>query len=237
MTESQVVVSPHQLHRGPMSPTPIYWLIRWFISFVVLLLVRSHLHVEGRANVPKKGGLLVICNHVSSADPPLLGARFPRPLHFMAKVEWFKNPVLAFIGRQFLCYPVVRHTADRAALRYTLALLEHGQAVCIYPEGTRSLEARIHTVEAGVGFLARRSGAAILPVAVWGTESVMATRGYAFPKAADCHLVFGEPFQLPSAEMENQAAADFMMSKVADLLPPSYRGIFESGLPAATKSA
>jgi 1-acyl-sn-glycerol-3-phosphate acyltransferase len=205
----------------------MYWLIRWTLNVLITLLVRNHLHVEGRENVPRKGGLLVICNHIASGDPPLLGARSPRPLHFMAKVEWFKHPAIAYLARQFLCFPVVRHTADRGALRYALALMERGQAVCIFPEGTRAEDARIHPVEAGVGFLARRAGVPVLPVAVWGTENVLPARGVHWPRAADCHMVFGKPFQLPRPDMGNQEASDFMMSKVAELLPPAYRGVFE----------
>jgi 1-acyl-sn-glycerol-3-phosphate acyltransferase len=185
-------------------------------------------HIEGAEKVPRKDGLLVISNHIASADPPLLGAKFPRPLHFMAKIEWFKNPIIGFLARQFLCFPVVRHTADRGALRHTLTLLERGAAVCIYPEGTRAEDARIHEVEAGVGFVARRSAAPILPVAVWGTENVLPAKGVHWPRAADCHLIYGDPFQLPRAGMDNQEAADYMMSKVAELLPSKYRGVFDA---------
>jgi 1-acyl-sn-glycerol-3-phosphate acyltransferase len=226
MTESRAVVSS-VAERGPVRPTPIYWVIRWILNVLILILVRNHVHVDGRQNVPRKGGLLVISNHIASADPPLLGARFPRPLHFMAKIEWFRNPFLGFVARQFLCFPVVRHTADRGALRHTLALLERGAAVCIYPEGTRAEDARIHEVEAGVGFVARRSAVPILPVAVWGTEKVLPAKGVHWPKAVDCHLIYGEPFHLPRADMENHEAANYMMTKVAALLPPPYRGAFE----------
>jgi 1-acyl-sn-glycerol-3-phosphate acyltransferase len=234
MTESRVIATSVTVDRGLVKPTPIYWLIRLFVSICVLVLVRNNLHIEGVENVPRKGGLLVISNHIASADPPILGGRFPRPLHFMAKIEWFKNPVLGFFARQFLCFPVVRHTADRGALRHTLALLEQGAAVCIYPEGTRAEDARIHPVEAGVGFVARRSGVPILPVAVWGTENVLPAKGVHWPKAADCHLVYGAPFQLPRPDISNQEAANYMMAKVAELLPPAYRGVFE---PVGTKSA
>ncbi|HXA42583.1 MAG TPA: lysophospholipid acyltransferase family protein [Candidatus Solibacter sp.] len=227
MTETSVVATPAPVARGLVSPTPIYWLLRWFVQLVILLLVRGHLHIEGSENVPKKGGLLVISNHIASADPPILGGKFPRPLHFMAKVEWFRKAFVAFLARQFLCFPVVRHTADRGALRYTLALLASGEAVCIYPEGTRAEDARIHEVEAGVGFVARRSGVPILPVAVWGTENVLPAKGVHFPKAADCHMVYGKPFNLPRADMDNLEASRYMMSKVAEMLPVAYRGVFE----------
>jgi len=227
MTESRAVASPVQVDRGPVTPTPVYWLIRAVLNVLILILVRNHVHIEGDENVPREGGLVVICNHIASADPPLLGARFPRPLHFMAKIEWFKNPVLGFIARQFLCFPVVRHTADRGALRHTLTLLQRGAAVCIYPEGTRATDARIHEVEAGVGFIARRSTVPILPVAVWGTEKVLPAKGVHWPRATDCHLIYGRPFQLPRSDMDNQDAANYMMGKVAELLPSAYRGVFE----------
>jgi 1-acyl-sn-glycerol-3-phosphate acyltransferase len=221
-----------------MSPTPFYWLIRLILNLLILILVGNHVHIEGRETVPRKGGLLVISNHIASADPPLLGAKFPRPLHFMAKIEWFKNPVVAFLARQFLCFPVVRHTADRAALRYTLQLLEQGQAVCIYPEGTRAEDARIHPVEAGVGFVARRAGVAILPVGVWGTENVLPAKGTHWPRAADCYLRYGEAFHLPRPDMGNQEAADYMMFKVAELLPAPYRGAFEiTDAPAPSRTS
>src|SRR3982074_2157277 len=171
-----------------MSPTPLDWDMQRHRNLLILVLVRGHVHIEGRENVPKDGGLLVIGNHIASADPPILGGKFPRPLHFMAKIEWFKSPVAGFLARQFLCFPVVRHTADRAALRYTLQLLEQGQAVCIYPEGTRAEDARIHPVEAGVGFVARRSGVPIQPVAMWGTEHVLPARGTHWPRGAHCPM-------------------------------------------------
>ena len=108
---------------GPLSAGPLYWVERFFLRVIILLFLFGRVQQLGRERVPRKGGLLVISNHIATADPPLEGALFPRPLHFMAKVEWFKNPVIAFLARQFLCFPVVRHTADRAALRYTLGLL------------------------------------------------------------------------------------------------------------------
>jgi 1-acyl-sn-glycerol-3-phosphate acyltransferase len=149
----------------------------------------------------------------------------------MAKVEWFRHRLIGYLARQFLCFPVVRHTADRAALRYTLALLERGQAVAISPEGTRSLDARLHSPEAGAGFLARQAGVPVLPVATYGGEKVW-PKGSRFPHPAHAYLVYGKPFQLPNKKMSSQEAADYMMSKVAELLPDSYRGYFESWKPA-----
>lgn len=195
----------------------------------------SHLTIEGAHLVPRTGGLLVISNHIAAADPPLLGALFPRPLHFMAKAEWFANPLLGWLGRSFLSFPVVRHTADRGALRFTLSLLEGGEAVCVYPEGTRSRDLVMHAPEAGAGFLARRARVPILPVATWGGEDILPT-GAKFPRrgGSRVHVVYGEPFQLPDTAMDNQEAAEFMMSRVAALLPAEYRGYFVDWQPGGS---
>lgn len=213
----------------------LYWPLRWFVQAIASVLLFRHFDVGGKQNVPKKGGLLVISNHIAAADPPLLGGYFPRPLHFMAKAEWFRNPVLGFLGRSFLCFPVIRHTADRNALRFTLTLLAAGEAVCVYPEGTRSRDLVMHPPEAGAGFLARRAGVPILPVATWGGQGVLPT-GARFPRPTkiDVHLVFGEPFTLPAGEMDNQEAAEYMMSRVAELLPEEYRGYYLDWEPAAS---
>lgn len=221
---------------GRLRPNQVYWLLRAVLRGAIALFVfGGHLKVEGGEAVPPQGGLLVVSNHIAAADPPLLGAYFPRPLHFMAKVEWFQNPFLGWLGRTFLCFPVVRHTADRSALRFTLGLLEAGEAVCLYPEGTRSRDLMMHPPEAGAGFLARRAGVPILPVATWGGEAILPT-GAKFPRrgGTEVHMVFGEPFRLPDAEMDNQEAAEYMMSRVAELLPQAYRGYFAGWHPGSS---
>ena len=221
---------------GHVRPSPLYWPLRFLLRTVVqLVLFGGHLRVEGQANVPRSGGLLVISNHIAGADPPLLAACFPRPLHFMAKAEWFRNFFFSLLGRTMLCYPVIRHTADRSSLRFTLTLLQAGEAVCVYPEGTRSRDLKLHAPEAGAGFLARRAGVPILPVATWGGESVLPT-GAKFPHrtGTEVHLVFGEPFSLPDSKMDNQETAEYMMSRVAAMLPPEYRGYYQDWQPGTS---
>jgi 1-acyl-sn-glycerol-3-phosphate acyltransferase len=101
----------------------------------------------------------------------------------------------------------------------------------MYPEGTRSEDLRLHPPEAGAGFLARQARVPILPVATWGGENVLPP-GSKFPHPAHAHIVFGKPFTLPKTKLSNQEAADYMMSKVAELLPDNYRGYFETWKPA-----
>ena len=221
-----------QLARAHTHPGPFYGFLRAVMQAIVGVVLFRSLHVEGEERVPRSGALLVVSNHIASADPPILGAIFPRPLHFMAKMEWYKTPWLAWLARQYLCFPVVRHTADRASLRFALDLLAAGEALCIYPEGTRAEDAQLHRPEAGAGFLAARSGALILPVAIWGSEKVL-PKGSHWPKRADTHMVYGEPFSLPHRDMDRQEAADLMMWHIAQLLPAEYRGHFKDWSPPA----
>jgi 1-acyl-sn-glycerol-3-phosphate acyltransferase len=204
----------------------MYWVIRWLIRAIVEIVLLGHIHVTGRENFPKRGGVLVISNHIATADPPLQGVLLPRPLNFMAKVEWFKNPVIGYLASSFRCFPVVRHTADRRALKRALELLAAGEVVCIYPEGTRALDARLHRAEAGAGFLARHSGAPIVPVAIWGTEKLWPKGTRMFRPFRHCHVAIGQPFHLRDAVSSNEAAAEEMMRKVAEMLPDQYRGYY-----------
>ena len=128
------------------------------------------LRIFGEGNVPTSGALLVVSNHVSNADPPFLELAFPRPLFFMGKSELFRNRPLGWLLRRFGGFPVARGTPDRAALRFAEAVLRQEVAMGIFPEGGRSTSGALGRGYAGVGLLALRSAAPILPVAIYGTE-------------------------------------------------------------------
>jgi 1-acyl-sn-glycerol-3-phosphate acyltransferase len=192
------------------------------------VLGSSHFHLRGLENVPRHGPLLIVSNHVGTADPPLIGAWTPRPVWFMAKAELFRGLFLNWLVRSYHAFPVVRHSPDRKALRRAFDLLRDGQAVVLFPEGHRADDARLHRAEPGAGFVARRSGAPILALGIWGTEKVL-PKGSRFPKRAPVWLRFGRPFQLPDRnpdgqEMDHQQSADYLMMKIAELLPLEYQG-------------
>jgi 1-acyl-sn-glycerol-3-phosphate acyltransferase len=129
------------------------------------------LRVEGVRNVPRTGPLLVACNHISELDPPVLGSAFPRALFFMAKKELFRKGFWASFFRNLGAFPVDRRGADREALRVARELLEEGNAVAVFPEGTRSIDGRMLSPKPGLGYLAVATGAGILPVHISGTNS------------------------------------------------------------------
>ncbi|MCC7022007.1 MAG: 1-acyl-sn-glycerol-3-phosphate acyltransferase [Thermomicrobiales bacterium] len=226
--------------RGEPSPDPlagtIHGPLRALLRGAVLPILRRliRLTIVGEAHVPLQGPLLVVSNHVSNADPPILEVAFPRPLFFMGKAELFRIPVIGWLVRRFGGFPVVRGTADRAALRHALALLRQDVAVGIFPEGGRSRVNALIAGHPGAGLLALQSRAPVLPVAITGTEYFPVNgewpprRPSGEPRGVT--IRFGEPFHVPR-EVDGQRvtpeeATRLMMVRVAELLPARYRGIF-----------
>ncbi|NCQ26352.1 MAG: 1-acyl-sn-glycerol-3-phosphate acyltransferase, partial [Armatimonadetes bacterium] len=131
------------------------------------------LDLAGTENVPAQGPLIVASNHRSHADPPLVGVVLPRPVHYMAKRELFRVPILGSVIPRMGAFPVSRGHPDRRALRYALRLLSEGEAVVMFPEGTRSLDGRLREPELGVALIALKSRAPVLPVALQGSEHIL----------------------------------------------------------------
>ena len=191
------------------------------------LLLGPKFHLGGTSNVPRSGSLLIVSNHVGAVDPAIIGGWTPRPVWFMAKAELFQG-AWAWLMRGYHAFPVVRHSPDRTALRRAFGLLKQGSAVVLFPEGHRSENARLLRAEPGAGFIARRSGAPLVPIAITGTQNVL-NRQQRFPRPAEVSMTFGEPFQLPErnqdgSPMDHQQSADYLMTKIAALLPLEYQG-------------
>lgn len=199
-----------------------------------ILSVVLPLRVIGEELVPADGPLLVVANHLSNADPPLLVIAFPRPLFFLGKAELFRFRPLGWLLRRFGGFPVQRGTPDRAALRHALSVLEQGIAMGIFPEGGRSRTGALGPTFAGAGLLALQSQALVLPVAITGTEffpvngEMPPRRPKSIPRGVT--IRFGMPFSVPDRvdgkRVTSEEATRLMMTHVAALLPPHYRGIY-----------
>lgn len=150
----------------------------------------------GEENIPKTGGVIIAPNHISYADPPLVGAGMRRPIHFMAKEELFKVPVLGMFIRYAGCFPVKRGKADRQALKRAIGMLEQGKVICIFPEGTRSPDGKLQDPELGLGLVALKSRAPVIPTAVIGTDRVLPAHSKR-PGRFRTKIVYGEPLIFP----------------------------------------
>jgi glycerol-3-phosphate dehydrogenase (NAD(P)+) len=167
------IASYHAFTRRKGVNWPLYILIRCFLQPAFLIYLR----LERLGREHSKGidrGLIVASNHRSFLDPFVLGASLPwrRPLHYVAKVELFEPRWQGWILNRLGAYPVRRGEADLDTVETSRGILERGGAVCIFPEGTRIRRGSLAAPHRGVGRLALETGAAVLPVAVFGTEHV-----------------------------------------------------------------
>ena len=126
------------------------------------------LKIIGNENIPKeKGRLILACNHISFADPAVLISCFPYSIHFIAKSELFENPVIAFFLSNLNAFPVRRGLSDRDAIKYACDILGKDKILGIFPEGRRVRSAVPEKAKRGVAFIARRTGADVLPVCLY----------------------------------------------------------------------
>ncbi|MBB5178698.1 1-acyl-sn-glycerol-3-phosphate acyltransferase [Planomicrobium koreense] len=139
--------------------------------------------VVGHEKFPKEGGILLCSNHIHALDPPVVGMTAPRTVHFMAKEELFKLPILGGLLPKVNAFPVKRGMSDREAMRTALKILKSGEVVGLFPEGTRSTDGILKKGLSGAGFFALRGNADVVPCAIIGPYK-------AFRKVK---VVFGEP--------------------------------------------
>jgi 1-acyl-sn-glycerol-3-phosphate acyltransferase len=129
-------------------------------------------HVSGEENVPANGALVVAANHRSFLDPPLLGTWFPRSVHFMAKEELFKIPVLGPLITAVDAFPVSREEADIASVRRALRILKEGGVVGIFPEGTRNVSGEAKA-KGGAVLLGTLASCPVVPVGLVRTATAV----------------------------------------------------------------
>ncbi|MCY4581988.1 MAG: lysophospholipid acyltransferase family protein [Chloroflexi bacterium] len=187
------------------------------------------IEVRGQDGVPRPGPLIIVANHQSNSDPPVMVYAIPRAIFFMAKRSLFWGPVVSYLLRAVHVYPVDRDGRDMDALRWAQFTLKDGKALLIFPEGTRS-PGGLREATDGLAYLALSSGAPVLPVAITGTERIRGMFRIAFHFQRLC-VVIGEPFTLPRPEgrlnrVQLQRATDDVMGRIAALLPQSYRGAY-----------
>ncbi len=183
--------------------------------------------VEGLENVPPMGPLIVVSNHQSNMDPPILAASIPRPITFMAKRGLFHNPIASRFFTAYGAFPLNESGKDLAALQRGVRLLEQDGVLGIFPEGTRSPGAMRKAIP-GIGLIALRSRAPILPVGIVGTEVIGPPWQVAIPRGTFT-IRIGQPFTAPYfegavARGQLESITTIIMERVAALLPDSYRG-------------
>ncbi len=210
----------------------IGWLFRWFttLGLWTILKLFSRWEVIGRENIPRNGPAILASNHLNMIDPPLLATCTPCYPLFLTKRELLERPFWGYLFKHYGGISVDRFKADLKAIRDVTRTLEQGRLVIIFPEGTRSREAKLQKGQPGVALIAVKSGAPVLPIAISGSE-VVKVPGI-FLKVLwlrpRVRIVFGKPFQLPAVKRASgeqiREYSDIIMERIAELLPESYRG-------------
>lgn len=191
--------------------------------------VLLNMQVRGHEHVPESGPAILVSNHISTADPPVLLVGVKRQIHFIIKVELYDHLIYRLGLPPLDVIPVRRGKVDREALRAAEGILVGGGLLGIFPEGTRSRSAETQAAHSGMIFLAQRTDAPIVPVAISGTEQIFPGR---FPwfRRARVRVEIGAPFTLADLQsdgkLDREALAHAVMGRVAALLPPRYRGIY-----------
>jgi 1-acyl-sn-glycerol-3-phosphate acyltransferase len=203
----------------------LYSLLRLLVKVCVFLLI--DIKVTGREKIPKNGSLLVVSNHLSVADPILIGLYLGRKPHFMAKEEIFKNKLVSYLLHYLGAFPVYRGASSRDALRQAIVVLKNGKALGMFPEGKRSVQIELQPALPGTALIATHYGPPIIPIGFTGTEMI---RGFRWiwhrPKV---NMRIGTAFSLPehkqriSRELLDENS-DIIMEHIAELLPLKYQG-------------
>lgn len=169
------------------------------------------IEVIGTENIPNDQGVLICSNHIHNFDPPLVGITSPRPIHFMAKEELFNVPILKNLLPNINAFPIKRGMSDRNALRTALQVLKDKKVLGMFPEGTRSKTGELQKGLAGAGFIALKSDAAIVPVAIIGSYQ-------AFKKIK---IVYGKPLNFQEyreRKVSAEEATEIIMNEIQRLI-------------------
>jgi len=167
----------------------------------------GELEPHGHENIPRRGGVLLMCNHCSYLDPFIVGGAATREIHYMARHDVFGVPILAQFISALNGFPVKRGVADVAALRHTLSLLKSGKAVLVFPEGTRSTDGTLGKAHDGAGFIAFNANVPTIPVYVKGSSKLF-PRHAKWVRRAKLTVTFGEALDFTAArELKNRREA------------------------------
>lgn len=217
-----------KFHRSISQRIMWTFIVRVLARFIMFF--RTRRRVMGIENVPKEGALLIVSNHLTYVDQFFISVSLNRKLVFMAKEELFRSRIIRFLANAFGAFPVRRGgIMDRTAVQKANQILDSGQALVMFPEGMRSRSAQLQPAYPGSALIASHNSVPILPVGITGLEHATKGIGRGLLHRPEVTVNIGRPFYLPPVsdkltKAELAKLADYIMERIAELLPPEYKG-------------
>lgn len=187
------------------APQPPDWKFRW-IAFPlarflagVLLFICGPSYWKHRNRIPKKGGVIILANHISDADPVILQWACPRHIYFMAKQELWEMKGVAKMLDLWRAFPVVPGTPDKGAIAKAVELAKAGNVVCIFPEGKLSRSGELEDLQLGAGLIVKMAGVKVMCAGIVGTNKIRPVGGTLRMARQWVKVRFGEPREFESS--------------------------------------
>ena len=207
---------------GSLISRSFYSLIRNLL--VLLCLVVTRVRIIDRHKVPATGAFILAPIHRSNIDSPLASAVTRRRMRFMGKDSLWKVRPVGWVLSALGGFPVSRGTADREALKRCIAVLESGEPLVLFPEGTRQSGPKVHPLFDGAAYVAVKAGVPIIPVGIGGSERVM-PKGSKMIHPRKCVMIIGDPIEVqPDAEGRVPRSA---VKDVTERLSASLQELFD----------
>ena len=201
-------------------------------NFIQLKILNTfaELHIEGVNNIPINGPLIFVANHQAYVDPSLISVISPRKVNFVAKSEVFKFLPVAVLLKSYGAHPIKRNRLDLNFFRWAIKILNNGEVLCLFPEGTRS-NGILKKGLPGIVHLAVRSGVNIIPIGIEGTNKNQGISGVLFPRGKIIVKV-GKAFKFEKSNKSlprdtTDAILAKIMNNIAELIPLDMRGIYK----------
>ena len=194
-----------------------YWIARSIFRVAFKTCFRWRVYHPER--VPDKGSVILAANHASFMDPPVVGSAATRGIHYLARESLFRWPGIGALLRSVNAVPVDRDAGGASGLRVILDRLNRGEAIVLFPEGTRTYDGKLRAAQGGIGLVVVKSGVPVVPVRVFGTFEAW-SRNMRLPKCSPIAVKFGKPVsfdaKIAQTKTASKAGAKQIYKEIAD---------------------